>query len=201
MTDSCHVFSITRIWAQTDLKTWHSNIFSVLHLPLKFYPNLVIFQSVTAPHLMIRVWSDKYSEIVTEHFSTHVESIESPPLTWGVGSVTNFITYINVVTKLNLKRNKKPWRAHCKISYHHIIYFTNTTKVNCNVWNQSDQNSSHLHWSENDLTARFPLVSLYKSKNKIFTLLKISPQVHSSIRQTICLATRAWSVISDIWTL
>ena len=29
---------------------------------------------------------------------------------------------------------KKPWRAHCKISYHHIIYFTNTTNVNCNVW-------------------------------------------------------------------
>ena len=38
-----------------------------------------------------------------------------PPVDLGVGSVTNFISYINVTTKLSLKR-KKPWREHCKIS-------------------------------------------------------------------------------------
>ena len=135
--DSCHVFSITRIWALTDLKTWHSNIFSVLLLPLKFYPNLVIFQSITAPHLMIRVWSDKYSEIVTLALTS----------------------------------------------------------------NQSDQNSSHLHWSENDLTARFPLVSLYKSKTKILTLLKISPQVNTSIRQMILFGNQGLKCNIGIWTL
>ena len=88
----------------------------------------------------VQYYSREYKKMITwestttKYFNKIDWLIESPPLTWGVGSVTNFITYINVITKINLKRNKKPWRAHCKISYHHIIYFTNTTKVNCNVW-------------------------------------------------------------------
>ena len=81
--------------------------------------------------------------LICVSFSVHlnkflIDWIWSPPLTWGGGRYSDQFYYIHQCYLKIIKFEKKipeKWRAHCKISYHHIIYFTTTTNMNCNVRN------------------------------------------------------------------